>query len=278
MPVLLPDYTSVEVSARREEDRRAVLEETLSGVDSRLRGVVADGHVGELAHVGRGRGADGIPRLEGVRVKVVTSALGDGIGKVPCVSKSKVVRVVGETHAVLIEQVSERDRVGTGGRGQNHLRQSGVVGLLMTVLTRELSLESNIPGLVGEAHNSVGHADVKARARGNVLEGSILSLLNLVNQDIARGITHLDTLVVVDHSVVSVGLNAIQLRRQIVLSNTGNVGGERANVVRAANQRSSGVNHHQLGKVAEVISDLHVIEGQSSNGQSDTRVLAKEEG
>ena len=166
MPVLEPLNTELNTAgtSREPDDANTVLQETLGSEDSRLRSVVRDGHVSELAVVGRARGADSVPRLQRVGVEVIASGLRDSIREVPGMSQSKVVRVVGETDTVLIQQVSEGNRVSTRGGGEDQLGQRGVVRLLMTVSARELSLQSNVLGLVGEADNSVGHADIERQS------------------------------------------------------------------------------------------------------------------
>lgn len=150
---------------------------------------------------------------------MVTSRLGDGVGEVPRVDEGEVVRSVSETDRVLIEERGEGDRVRRREEGRDETSvtedrgESGVVGLVVTISAGELGLERVVTGLEGEDDKGVREANVEAGARGEILEGDGLSLLDLVDEDIARGITHLDTLIVVDNSVVSIGLNIGEGRR-----------------------------------------------------------------
>ena len=70
----------------------------------------------------------------------------------------------------------------------------------------------------------------------------------------------------------------MKLRRQIVLSNTVDVGREGAHVEGVASKRGARIDHDELREITEVVGDLDVVEGQSRNGESDTRVLTEEEG
>jgi len=131
-----------EILGSGPEDAGSVLIETLGSVDSSERGVMGEGDVGELRVVGRARGAGGIPRLEGIGVYVVAGVLRDGIGEVPWVSEGKVVRSVGETNRVLVEESGEGDRVGgKGGRSGEDRGQCGIVRHVETILAAELLLE-----------------------------------------------------------------------------------------------------------------------------------------
>lgn len=116
---------------------------------------------------------------------------------------------------------------------------------------------------------------VEARATGgDILEWRHLGLLNLVDKHIARGITHLDTLVIVNDSIVSICLDIAKLRLLVVLSDTIDIGAQVGNGSRSR----SGIDHDKLTPVTEVVGDLNVVERQGSHRESYTRILTIEEG
>jgi len=128
---------------------------------------VGDRDVRELGVVRGARRADRVPRFEAIGVDVVTSRLGDGIGEVPRVGESKVVRVVGETDGVLIEERGAGDRVRRreGDRDEASIDlgggDRGVVGLVEAIETAELLLKRVVAGLEREDDDGVGEADVE---------------------------------------------------------------------------------------------------------------------
>lgn len=185
----------------------------------------------------------------------------------------------------MLNGVGLREASGNEDGVREDRAEGRVVGLVVTELAIELVLERNVLRLEGEDHNRVRKANVEARLGGHVLEWRGLCLLNLVDQDIARGITHLDTLVIVDDGVVSERLNVVEVgmftsslgdesrrrSRIVVLDNIANVYGAIANT-------KTGVNHNELFPVTEVVGDLNVIEREGGNGERNARVLTEEEG
>lgn len=261
--------------------KRNILVVSLVGLGHGERGFVGDRNVGKLAVVGRSRGAEGIPRLERIRVHVVTSGLGDRIGKVPGVDQGKVVRAIVEANRVLVKERGVANRIRWGReRGGEYRRERGVVRLIVTILALEEVLQRDVARLVGEEHNRMRETDVKARTARRVLEGGALGLLDLVDKDITRSITHLNSLVIVDDRVVSKGLHTAELGGSIsgdtilILNYSSNVNGPA--IVEGENW--SGVDHHQLFPVTEIIGDLDVIKGEGSHGERNTGILTKEEG
>lgn len=260
------------------DDVVAVFVKTLSGLDGRVGGIVGKRDVGELGVVGRGRGTSGIPRLKSIRVQVITGVLGDGVGEVPGVGQGEVVRGVGKTDGVLIEQGSERDGVSgrdAEGRGEDR-GQGSVVGPLHTITTLEGLSKRDVLGLVGEENDGMGETKIeRGTTGGDVLERSNLGLLDLVDEDVTRSITHLNTLVIVDDSVVSIGLNVGEGGELVVLGDTVDIGAHISNSHCAG---GTGVDDNELNPVTEVVGDLHVVERKGGNGEGNTRVFAKEKG
>lgn len=255
----------------------SVLIKTLGGLDGRVGGIVGERDVRELRIVGGGRGASRVPGLEGIRIDVVTGVLGDRIGEIPRVGQREIVGRIGETNGVLIKQRSEGDGVGRGdaeGDGED-AGEGGVVGPLNTVDTGVLLGEGGVLGLVGEDHDRVRETKIESRATGgDVLEGCHLGLLDLVDQDITRGITHLDALVVVDDRIVGIGLDIDESGGLVVLRDTINVS---AHIGSGDTTGGSGVDDDELGPVAEVIGDLNIVERQRRDGKGNSRVFTKEE-
>lgn len=273
---VLPRLRPVNGGTSVELDSRTILEKAVGSVNSGSAGVVSDGNIGELGEVGRTAGRSGVPGLEGIGVHVVTSGLSNRVGEVEGMSESEVVRSASETDRVLIEEGRGTNGVGTGE--EEKLGESSVVRLLETVLAGESILERNVASLEGEEDDGMRETNVERRARGNILEGSNLSLLDLVDKHITGSITHLNTLVVVNNSIVSKSLDILEAG---LLSGGNHASGGRAvlnNVVNGNSSVATGVNHNKLLPVTEVVGNLDVVEGESSNGESDTSVLAEEEG
>lgn len=95
LPVLLPSIKRSVGNDGAEEDRRTIFVLTIRSSFSSIGRFMGDRNVGEFRIVGRAGRANGIPRLEAIRVHVVTGILGNGIGEVPRVDEREVVGVVG---------------------------------------------------------------------------------------------------------------------------------------------------------------------------------------
>ncbi len=233
------------------------------------RGGEFDTDVGQFAVVGRTVGVD-VQEIQGVGVQVVAGLFGDGGSAVPGLDEGEVVDGhVRETLGVL---VVDRD-VGQGVRGGSGVerytgcggdgRGGRVVGPLSLVGG---VLESKEQGLDG-----VREVDVDAgRVAGAVNRLRVVGL-DLLDEQIAGGLAHQLALIVRYQSVLSPNLDVRE----------SNVGvrqirgrGVRGYTTRASAARdgSDVVNDEQVGPVAEVEAQLHLIVGESGGGEGNTGV------
>lgn len=257
---------------------RAVRVQSIRGVNTGGGHVVRDANVSELTVVSRTSRAKRVPRLQGIRPGVVASLIRDGVHQKIRVNQREVVRALSQTSGVLVDQRGEGNRVrgGLSVSVNTSGRQSSVVTPLATTRARGQVVQRRVLSSEAEENNRVRQTNVEGGRGRDILEGSGLSALDLVNQNIARGVTHLNTLVVVNNSVVSERLRVNHARGRgsrstaLVDNNIVDSG------VREFTERTVG-NDDQLLPSAEGVVDLNVVERQSRNRQSNTRVLAEPE-
>ena len=261
---------------RGESNIRAVRVETVGGVGGVGGAVVGDRYVGQLRVVWAARGVASAPHLQRVRTRVIAGNLGNGRGPEPRHQVRVVTGVVRHPRLVLVGQcrVSKGVRAASVGlRGSQQLAEGGVVGLLITQSTRESVLERNVLGEEEEGDDWVRHTNIEAGSGRDVLEGSRLDRLHLVHGKIAGSLTHLASLILVNDSIVDPSLNVGQSRSSGTIGGTVDV----LNNIVDSNGLAGGINHDQVLPVAEIVGDLDFVEGESRNGQGETRVFAKEE-
>lgn len=249
------------------------------GEDTGRSHIVRDRHVGEFRVVGAASGFEGLPRVERVAVHVVASRERNGVRVVPGVEERVVVTTLGDTSGVLVGQsrkvngvivTTSRTRSGGGNGGTG-----GVVGPL--TVARALLEESRVLRVEAQHDKRVRKTNVKGRPGGHVLEGRVLSRLDLRDEHVTGSITHLDTLVVVDDGIVSVSRGIRQegaLRSRASNVNVADRGHTRA---RSGRRGHTGVDDHEILPATEGVVDLDLVEGQSGNGEGETRVLREPE-
>lgn len=262
---------------------------TRSGVDTgrSLGGggrIVDDGHVRQLGVVGTAGGLQNLPRLDAVRPPMVTGLLRSGIRQQVGVDEGEVVTSRSKTNGVLIDEGGVGDGVKTVGLVQRDVGdggEGGVVGPLTTTGLRPAQKTDVLSG-VEEAHDGMRQANVERALGADVLEGSILSGLNLADKHIARSITHLDALIIVDNGVVSTGLRVLDGgllgggAKDVDIRGSGNTTSTGA--TRTTDNRGTGEDNDEFLPGTDVVVDLDVIEGESGDGESETGILTEPEG
>ena len=225
--------------------------------------------VGELAVVGRAVRVD-VQEVERIRVEVVSSLLRDGRGAVPRLDEREVVnRHVGQTLGVLVVERDLGNCVRCGGRSEVDTRCLrnwgggrivGPLGLVRGVLESE-----------HERLDRVREVDVNASGVAGRVNRLRVVRLDLLNEDITRSLAHELTLVVADEGILGPHLHVGQLDVGVQEVRRGGIGGH---TTRTSTTGDGGdvVNDEKVGPVAEVEAQLHLVVGQSSRRESNTRV------
>ena len=269
------------------QDERVRLAETLAGHDvgSRVgdrQGTSASGtglglggggeldtDVGQFAKVGGAVGVD-IQQVQGVGIQVVAGLLGDGGGTVPGLDEREVVdRHVRETLGVLvvdrhlgqgIRGSRGVERHTSGGGDSRGGRVVGPVSLVGGVL------ESKEQGL-----DRVGEVDVDAGGVAGAVNRLRVVGLDLLDEQIAGGLAHQLALVVGHQSVLGPDLDVRQGDVRVGQIRLGGIGGD---TTRASTARDGSdiVDDQQVGPVAKVKAQLHLVVRQRGGGEGNTSV------
>ena len=212
---------------------------------------------------------------------MVTSLEWDDRGVVPRVDQGEVVRAhLVDTLGVLIDQGRVTDRVQTSvvvndaehsvvgrdavGRAQRQVLVGGVVG--------PRRRDGLVAGSPEQRLDGVREADIDGTSSDRV-EVLNRGSLDLLDEDIARGASHLLTLIVGDDGIVGpnvdVGHDSVLIRvQQVGSGDRGSVPDTSLGVV--------GINRQQLRQTTEGKVDTHFVIRQSSSRQSDTRITRVE--
>lgn len=179
---------------------------------------VTDLHIRELRVVGRTGRGQRIPWLQGIRPGVgsQTSDVGvwswDSVVDQVWVDEVVEVGVEVQTSGVLIDEGARSDRIPPGSvtlwlEGQSTIRDGGKTVIDGGRVVRPLSLHRLVSEGEVVLDNTMGQSQV-----GSVFGSSAHNImsahgLDLSHEDISWGVSHLDTLIVMDNSVVSVGVS-----------------------------------------------------------------------
>ena len=282
MPVLLGEGNLVTGRVRVLNDVAVlILRKTGSGVDTsrRLSGrrhLVTDADVSQLAEVGRTGRLQRIPRQKRVGPHVVAGLIRSRVRHEVGMDEREVVAAGGKTTGVLVDQIGELNRVETGVG-----RLGRVVRPLATTAARVPSQKRNVLGGPSEHNDSVRKTNIEGGTSRDILERSVLSALDLVNKHITRGVTHLDTLIVVNDGVVSLSLRVTQSRLLVLGTEDVHIrAGSRTTgtwAIGAAGGGGTRVDDNKLLPLADHIVDVDLVERKSGNRKCDTTVLAEEE-
>lgn len=248
----------------------------IGGLNARRCHGMGDRHVGKLVVPGGTRSGRRRPGLGGVRVHVNGLLLGDGIRKEVGMNKTEVVRVAGESHSVFVHEGGVRDGVTTSRRDSTPNGNVGRGTVVRPVTTTHSSLadERVVLGRPEHGDDGVRVSEIEGRLGRHVLEGGVLSALNLVNKDITRGITHLETLIIMNNSVVSMGVCIRQ--RNITTTDSGNIRGAGGNL--GGSTSVTGVDDDKLLPVTKNVVDSDIVEGKGSDWKRNTGILTEPEG
>ena len=243
----------------------------VAGVFGVVGGFGDDADVGELAVVGAAHGVEAV-EVEGVGVKVVAGLGGDAGGGIPGLDVGVVVGThLVETLGVLVDQGGVLDGVGgfilgLEGAGCQKLKLAG--GVVRPLTGGGAIADGEVEGLDGVRETDIV-AGLRVGARGVGGNGGSLDLLD---EDIASGASHLLTLIVGHNGVVSPDADILKI------GGSGNVGEVVDGGFATGGGGDGGVDSHQIIPVAEGELDAHIIVGESGGGEGDTGVAGEEEG
>lgn len=219
-------------------------------------------HVGELSVVGRTEGARR-EQVEGVGIHMVARLERYGHRGVPRLDEREIIGAhVGQTRGVLVEQGSRGYRVAAEGRRELHTeggrhRGSGSVVRPFARVGSVLHTEEKCLDGVSE----VNVEEVVSRAGGLGVVGLSRGRLDLLDENVARGLTHLHSLLVGDERVLSPHVGD-----ELRLTANGKSGAR-------PRGRHSGlvvVNNKKLEPRAEHEGQLHLVVRESSGREGQT--------
>lgn len=202
---------------------------------------------------------------------MVTGLFGSSIGEKIGVDERIIIATVRQSDSALVNQgsvgdgIERKKRFSSGSSGF-----STVVGPFSTTTAGRVIQNTDVLSGKEEGNDGVRETNVEGRLGGDIFEGSILSRLDLVNEHITRSITHLDTFVIVNNSVVSTGLRILE--RRLLASGSLNVDvvdGSNATTDGAGGGKT-GVDDNEIFPSAESVVDLDIVERESGNGESKT--------
>ena len=245
--------------------------EGLTGTDSSVtvrRVDMLDGNVSKLVEVSGTVSTKALPRTSRVRPQVdVSSTLrcnGNNVGHEVGEDQVEVVRSLAETLRVLVRQAGE------GNRG------TLVIVVLVAVVVRPLTSTGSVSVEEGgvlvcpdQVNDRVRKTEV-LRDRGTG-DRNLVDRLDLLDEDITGGITHLKTLVVVNHNIVSIQFG-IDETNILVEVDSSSIGDE------DITNNSTIINNNKNLPVTERELDVDIVVGESSDRESKTSVLTKPEG
>jgi len=240
-----------------------------------------EGDVVKLVEVGGTSGLESGPRLEGVvpHMKVATGLSRDRNGTVLAVEEErvdegKVVGALVEALGGLVLESSGRDRVDAGVVGLGR-----VVGPLTTASTAKLT-DRDVLDSPDKSDNRVSmtHLVVALLSEKTVEVVAGTNALDLVNEDVTRGIPNLQALVVVDNGSMHKQSRVNKCNRGSKTAGGGTVG-DNTNVVTDGRDGSSGtpIEHNKIRPRTEVKVDDNSVLRDGSHAKSDTSILTKVE-